>query len=183
MSKADVYIIYTHFLENDKVFDEIYRSVPEYRREKVDSFRFIKDKRLSLAAGYLLSHALKKRGLNESELIYSVTENGHPFFSNAEDLHFSISHSGEMAMCIVSDTPVGCDVEKIAGNEDMDLNQWTAMESYLKATDGILDELLDFQPSLVTGYAFSELNVDEKYKSLVCVVEGTDIEVHFLSRL
>lgn len=178
-----MYITYTHLLENDKVFDEIYRSVPRYRKEKVNAYRFIKDKRLSLAAGYLLSYALKKRGLNESELICSVTENGHPYFVNAENLHFSLSHSGEMAMCIISDTPVGCDVEILAGNEDMDLKRWTAMESYLKATDGVLDELLDFEPSDVTGYKISELNVGEKYKSSVCVVEGTDVEVHFLNRL
>ena len=57
------------------------------------------------------------------------------------------------------------------------------MESYLKATDGVLDELLDFEPSDVTGYKISELNVGEKYKSSVCVVEGTDVEVHFLNRL
>ena len=183
MSKADVYITYTNLLENDEVFDEIYRSVPRYRQEKADAYRFMKDKRLSLAAGYLLSHALKNRGLSESELIYSVTENGHPFFINAENLHFSISHSGEMAMCIISDNPVGCDVEILAGNEDIDLKRWTAMESYLKATDSVIDELLDFEPSDATGFEILELNVGEKYKSSVCVTAGTDVEVHFVSRL
>lgn len=42
----------------------------------------------------------------------TADEHGKPFFSQVQDMHFSVSHSGEIALCAVSDLPVGCDVER-----------------------------------------------------------------------
>ena len=39
-------------------------------------------------------------------------ENGKPYFLDRGDIHFSLSHSGEYVMCAISDSPVGCDVQK-----------------------------------------------------------------------
>ena len=140
MNDVRVYIASTDYLSDPAVYSKV------YSLRKVDSFRFEKDKRASLAAGHLLSKALSDIGVDESGLILEVTPNGHPFFRNRQDIHFSLSHSGNRAMCVISDSPVGCDVEIIEENGDVDLDRWTAMESYLKATDGVIDELLDFQP-------------------------------------
>ena len=38
-------------------------------------------------------------------------EGGKPCFSEREDLHFNLSHSGEFALCALDGTPVGVDVQ------------------------------------------------------------------------
>ena len=168
----------TDFLKDRAVFQRIYSQMPEYRKRKVDSYRFDRDRRLSLAAGYLLSKALRNAGIREETLRLTTTPNGHPYFENRPDLHFSLSHAGKMAMCALADTPVGCDVEEILGNETVDLYRWTAMESYLKATDGVIDELLTFDPRLETAYCFHEIRRNVGYRYMVCTVSGTNINIH-----
>lgn len=41
------------------------------------------------------------------------TENGKPYFRNWPDLYFNLSHSGQWAMCALSDAPVGVDIEVV----------------------------------------------------------------------
>ena len=40
-------------------------------------------------------------------------KNGKPYFDSKPDIHFSISHSGDYAMCAFSDNPIGADIQKI----------------------------------------------------------------------
>ena len=38
---------------------------------------------------------------------------GKPFFSEREDLHFNLSHSGDLALCALDGAPVGADIQII----------------------------------------------------------------------
>lgn len=38
---------------------------------------------------------------------------GKPFFPDFPDLRFNLSHSGPLALCALSDKPVGCDIEGV----------------------------------------------------------------------
>lgn len=40
-------------------------------------------------------------------------EGGKPFFPDRPDLCFNLSHSHGLALCVLSDKPVGCDIELI----------------------------------------------------------------------
>lgn len=40
-------------------------------------------------------------------------EHGKPFFPKYEDLHFNLSHSGELALCAVDSAPVGVDIQVV----------------------------------------------------------------------
>lgn len=40
-------------------------------------------------------------------------EGGKPFFPGHEDLHFNLSHSGELALCALDGAPVGADVQLV----------------------------------------------------------------------
>lgn len=42
----------------------------------------------------------------------AFSEKGKPFFTEGE-LHFNISHSGRIALCALSDRPIGADIEPI----------------------------------------------------------------------
>ena len=79
------------------------------RREQVMRFRLEKDRRLCLGAGLLLAHALRHAGA--ADLSLCRLPNGKPVLAACPDIHFNLSHSGTLAVCAVSDQPVGVDVE------------------------------------------------------------------------
>lgn len=80
------------------------------RINKINRVRFDKDKRLSLGAGVLLRYALKEEGIDNFPTV-SEKKNGKPFFADYPQLHFNLSHSGSYAMCALSETEVGCDIQ------------------------------------------------------------------------
>ena len=128
--KTMVYIFDTKVLRDKKIFDEMYRKMPEYRRKKIDAYQTDAEKRLCLGTGVVFSHAIEAAGFSEDELKIAYSESGKPYFKNDLDFHFSLSHSQERAMCAVSDEPIGCDVEQISLDRDTDM--WTRLESYAK---------------------------------------------------
>ena len=81
------------------------------RREKVMRFRFEKDRCLCLGAGLLLAYALRQAGAKDLSL--RRLSNGKPALANEPRIHFNLSHGGAMAVCAVSDHPVGADVEPL----------------------------------------------------------------------
>ena len=64
-------------------------------------------------AGLLLKHACEEYGLAGEDGFLDRNEYGKPFFANRPGLHFSLSHSGDWAMCVLSPFTAGCDIEKI----------------------------------------------------------------------
>jgi 4'-phosphopantetheinyl transferase len=101
---------------SDDVFEEYYRSLPEYRKKKIDSLKRKKDKRLSLAAEILLENAVKDAGFDYAKYELKFGENGKGYFPELSGIfNFNLSHSGDYAVCAVNHGPeqIGCDVEKI----------------------------------------------------------------------
>lgn len=112
------------YLKDDSLFAQGYDHVPDYRRKKIDALRRPEDKRLSLGAELLLEKMLRDAGFaslaERRDIAY--TKLGKPFLrdegvpadkaSQADvPVHFSLSHSIDHVMCVLSDTPVGCDIE------------------------------------------------------------------------
>ena len=107
--KNHIYILDACSLENTDTFDRWHSKMPMERRKKIDSFCFLKDRRLSLGAGILLYEGLLREGVTDVRLSYG--KNGKPFLMDRQDLCFNLSHSGNMAVCAFSDRPVGVDIE------------------------------------------------------------------------
>ena len=107
----------------------------EERREQVMRFRFDKDRRLCLGAGLLLAYALCRAGA--SDLSLRCLPNGKPMLANDPNIHFNLSHSGILAVCAVSDHPVGVDVEPIqnAVSEVAAMCFQSAEQEWMKASD------------------------------------------------
>jgi len=151
-----VYITDITPLKQEGRFLRLYEKMPLYRKEKIDRLKSQEDKRRSLAAGLLLEYAMHLNQIPEREI--EESENGKPSIKGRSDFHFNLSHSGDKAMCIISDKEVGCDVEKIKDynpsiarrffsdeenlillNEEDDLEKkqlffrmWTLKESFIK---------------------------------------------------
>ena len=164
----------------------------EERRKQVMRFRFEKDRRLCLGAGLLLAYALRHVGA--SNLSLRRLPNGKPALDACPDIHFNLSHSGTLAVCAVSDQPVGVDVEVLQSaapgveakcfqprerewihrSDDPDrafTRLWTRKESYLKLLGtGILCSLDSFcvlpEKDIQNHIVFSET---ERINCLICV--------------
>ncbi len=181
--ETSVYVIDTKPLENKEIFEKWYKMVPEYRQKKIDSYTDIKDKALCLGTGLLLTHAIVSAGFEESELKIAYEESGKPFFKNDPDFHFSLSHSHERAMCAVSDNPIGCDVQVIAKDADIDPGEWAKLESYAKATDEPLSSLMGKENAFNPSYVFTEIDFHDPYKYVVCTTETVPDTHIFLCNL
>lgn len=141
--------------------------VSEQRREQALRFRFESGRRLCLAAYLLLMEGLQKEyGITEKP-VFDYSEKGKPSIIGHPDLHFNFSHSGNIALCALSNQPVGADVEalrKITPSlfrftmNDIEQTQintsfnptmqflffWTRKEALLKLTgDGIRNDMKD----------------------------------------
>ena len=87
-----------------------YELVPDKRKEKIDFYRFDKDKKLSCGAYLLL-----QKELNEEDIInpeFEIGKYGKAYISNYEDIYFNISHSGKIVCCAISDREVGVDLKE-----------------------------------------------------------------------
>lgn len=94
-------------------FCALYYKSDERRKAKVDRLRKRPAKRLSVAAGNLVRKAIAKElNMNPADLRFRTGKNGKPFVENAR-VQFSISHSGDIAVCALSNKPVGIDIEQI----------------------------------------------------------------------
>lgn len=153
-----MYIADVSVLQDEDLYRKLYTRLDAARRSKADRFLFAKDKRLSVGAGALLLHALQQEKVENVSV--AVEPNGKPYLVGEENLHFNLSHSGNMVMCALSDQEVGCDVEQMAafehelaeyvmtekelsriycregdaGQREMFFRLWTLKESYMKAT-------------------------------------------------
>ena len=85
----------------------------EEKRERIACMRRDTDKALALTAHRLLCYALKTVcGFIPHPADFMLEPKGKPYLKSMPDVHFSISHSGGMAMCALHDSPVGADIER-----------------------------------------------------------------------
>ncbi|MGN0968993.1 MAG: 4'-phosphopantetheinyl transferase family protein [Oscillospiraceae bacterium] len=119
---------------------------------------------------------------------------GKPVFPNYPDLHFNLSHSGTLALCALSDRPVGADLEVIrprsaklpayvykgaeydrflalGGDWNAFYTLWTEKESILKYTGEGLKALR--RAALPAGCVLTGLS-GSGWKGAVCGHERTE---------
>lgn len=135
----------------------LYYQVTSQRQAKVKKMLKKADIIRSLTAELLLSKiALPMAGLKIDFLLFTYNEYGKPALADYPDIHFNLSHSGNLVVCAVDSSPVGIDIEEIqpidltiaqsfCSQEELSLlaakedklrcfyDLWTIKESYVKA--------------------------------------------------
>ena len=164
--------------------------VSAQRREQALKFRHEEGRRLSLAVYILLAEGLKKEyGITETP-VFDYTPEGKPFIASHPDIHFSLSHSKNVALCAISDQPIGADVEtyrnispslvnytmneseqeliNASSNRTMQfLHFWTRKEALLKLTgEGIRNDLKNVLAE-AEKYHFETIEKDNYIYSIV----------------
>ena len=95
-----------------------YLLVPKERREKIDFYRFEKDKKLSAGAFLLLKKLLSDENIPNFKIKTGKYEK--PYISDNKNIYFNLSHSGKMVLCAISDRELGVDIE--INDPTIDLN-------------------------------------------------------------
>ncbi len=125
-------------------------SFSDYRQKKILSCRNSKARSCSVSAALALKAALSELGYDEKNTEYIENDFGKPFFTNIPKLYFSLSHTDGVAVCVISDLPVGVDCERfdrevspsvlrrffkdseISAYRLSPISLWTAKEAYTK---------------------------------------------------
>ncbi|WP_034443627.1 4'-phosphopantetheinyl transferase family protein [Butyrivibrio sp. AE2032] len=115
-----LYLLDVSVLTDEKSFRAWYDRMDETRKNKIDTFKPEKSKRLSLGAGILLYKALEEAGIKDYELCYKGREK--PYIKGHEDVFFNISHSGDLVALGISDKEIGVDIEKCRVFKDTLIN-------------------------------------------------------------
>ena len=107
---------------NDHLFDfdldAALLELSEQRRQLALRYRHELGRRTCAAASLLLCEGLKKEyGIIEKP-VFEFGEHGKPSIIGRPDLHFSLSHCREAAICVLSDRPVGIDIESVGRYND-----------------------------------------------------------------
>jgi len=137
----------------------------EQRREQALKFKHEQGRKTCAAAYLLLCEGLRQEyGIAEPP-VFSYGEHGKPSIVGRPDIHFNMSHCREAAVCVVSNNPVGVDIESIRKYNDSlarytmnskelqfigrsprsdvaFIRLWTMKEAKLKLTGrGIIDDM------------------------------------------
>lgn len=91
------------------------------RLEWSRKFRSESDFLLSMG-GELLARALirEKLGIKNEDMNFSKTPYGKPFLAGRENFHFNVSHSGDLVICALADSEIGCDCEFISADNKIE---------------------------------------------------------------
>lgn len=93
--------------------DEALKDISEQRREQALKFKHEQGQRLCVLAYKLLKKGLQQEyGITENP-IFEYNEHGKPSIVGHPEIYFNLSHCKEAVVCVISDKPVGVDVESI----------------------------------------------------------------------
>ena len=103
----------TNLMQARSVFESQYASLPDFRKNKADRLKIKSSKNLCIASWLALRSASVYFGINADTAGFDYDTNGKPFFRDYPNTFISISHSGSIATCAISDKPTGIDIEQI----------------------------------------------------------------------
>ena len=157
------------------------------RREQALKFKFEQGQRLCVLVYQLLKQGLREMyGITENP-VFEYNEHDKPSIVGHPEIHFNLSHCKEAAACVVSDQPVGIDVESVSHYKEsvarytmsqQEMHQilhadrpavmftrlWTMKEAVLKLSgEGLRDNLKEVLADVVNLNIQTVVSEDERY--------------------
>ena len=147
--------------ENEKLLNEALANASDFRKKKYEAINNSTGKLQVLANTYLLNKCLNEFGLKEKDMEYAVEKNGKLKFTNAQGIHFNLSHSKNMSLAVVSDKPVGCDIQFVDKVDE-------------KLYDLVLSE---YERRIVKGNCTNPVGNECKFRRGECLQSPTSVGV------
>ena len=122
------YIMNSRQFEDKNMFSQALNLISPYRRQKIALLRHENDKNRSLAAALALNAALKNYALEERMMEYDVGEQGKPLLRYYPEINFSLSHSGDYAICSIGEEEIGNDIERVRSGKERVAEHFFAKE-------------------------------------------------------
>lgn len=121
LSVINLYKIFDINNLTDELYEKYFSMMSTSRKEKVLSLRD-KDARKRTVAGEMLV-----RQMLSEDICIEIADNGKPY---TKDAYFGISHTENIVVCTVSNSPVGIDIERIKPYNDKLAKRITSKEEY-----------------------------------------------------
>ena len=119
------------------------KEISAQRREQALKFKHEQGQRLCVLAYQLLKEGLQQEyGITENP-VFEYNEHGKPLIIGNPEIFFNLSHCKEAAICVVSDQPVGVDVESLRKYKDR-LAEYTMNEDELHQIEASADPAAAF---------------------------------------
>lgn len=177
--------------------DAALSGIPGWRQEQILKYLRPSDRKLCLGAWRLLEDTLEGHGFSADDV--TIGENGK---LECQGVYFNLSHSVDMALCVISSVPVGCDIEKVA-DAPMEIAQhvfcererdyiaggqreeerdhrffrlWTMKESYMKMTG----EGMNLSPERIE-IAFDTWTVLRDSVPQSCILQNVTLDEYEIS--
>ena len=177
----------------DKFLPILMNLVSPEKRKRVNKLYHKQDAVNTLLGDIITRKAICTRTgkLNET-LVFSFNQYGKPYLANVPDLHFNISHSGNLVVCALDVVPVGLDIEvhksanlKIAkrffcqdeyefivkseSTNEAFYNVWAKKESYVKwGGKGLSTPLNSFSILNMEGIFFHSIDIRNDASCFIC---------------
>ena len=177
---------------NQEKYEALAALLPEERRQRLVHLPPEKHREV-LCAYALLRRALEAQyGWNNLPPMARMP-GGKPWFPEAPEVHFSLSHTAGAAAAVIGDGPVGVDMEQIrpvsrrtmerlnAGDTPEDFfRTWVRREARAKLAAGGLLELTRREPPLGPGEYYREVDTFPGYAAGVAAGEPPVLVIHRL---
>lgn len=106
----DIYIADVSCFNDEKLYNGKINELSVWRKQKIISSAR-KNSFLSVGAGLIFNHALKKYGIDGRTAELYINSSGKPYLKN-HGIYFNISHSGKYVLCAVGMEELGADIQK-----------------------------------------------------------------------
>jgi 4'-phosphopantetheinyl transferase len=117
----------------------------------VHEYNNIKDNRIKEVKDILFNNSLAdyehRMGLPEQNHMLAANAYGKPYFTDVDNIHFSISHSGRFWICLFDQENVGADIEDFT-NRDMPLKRFRGISERFFTKEEQLYIFDEYKPEL-----------------------------------
>lgn len=110
-------LIFTYKLNeniNNNTFNFLLQFVEQNKQIRINKIKNKTNKDLSLVGDIITRYAIKKVfGICFKDISIKIDKLGKPYVLDYPNIHFNISHSGNIVVCAIYDKPVGIDVQRM----------------------------------------------------------------------
>lgn len=144
----------------------------ESKRREISLMRQADKRRLRIAADHLCrTSAAEALGLSPAEVKFGKNEHGKPI---TDGMEFNLSHSGDIAVCAVSDKPVGIDIEAVREIRPDAAKRFASAEE-LEYIGGDQRRLFEIWTLKEAYFKCVGTGIGSDIKSVTFTVDGDDI--------